>query len=101
MEGAITSTNFKSTYIKYAMADSNKVILTPNKTGLYNVDKISDFYKNANIFITGGTGFIGKSLIEKLLRTCQDLDTIYVLVRAKKGVKPRDRLNALFSNPVS
>lgn len=29
----------------------------------------ADFYKNKNIFITGGTGFLGIALIEKLLRT--------------------------------
>lgn len=29
----------------------------------------AEFYKNKNIFITGGTGFLGIALIEKLLRT--------------------------------
>ena len=34
-----------------------------------NIDSpIKDFYKNKVVFLTGGTGFIGKLLIEKLLR---------------------------------
>lgn len=64
-------------------------------------DKIVDFYENANVFITGGTGFVGKSLIEKLLRTCTNLNTIYVLIRGKKGKKSQERLEELLSNPVS
>lgn len=33
------------------------------------VSETAEFYKNKNIFITGGTGFLGIALIEKLLRT--------------------------------
>lgn len=29
---------------------------------------VTDFYSNCNIFITGGSGFIGKLLLEKVLR---------------------------------
>ena len=57
--------------------------------------EIAEYYKNKSILITGGTGFIGKVLIEKLLRSCYDLKTIYVLVRSKKGVNPQSRLNEL------
>jgi thioester reductase-like protein len=56
---------------------------------------ISDFYKNKNLFITGATGFIGKALIEKLLRSCYDLNKIYLLVRSKKGHSPKERLDEL------
>ena len=57
--------------------------------------EIAEYYTNKSIFITGGTGFIGKVLIEKLLRSCYDLKTIYVLVRNKKGQNPQNRLNEL------
>lgn len=30
--------------------------------------EIQKFYDNKTVFITGGTGFIGKIMIEKLLR---------------------------------
>ena len=32
--------------------------------------KIKEFYKNKTIMITGCTGFIGKVILEKLLRVC-------------------------------
>ena len=57
--------------------------------------EICDFYKEKSIFITGATGFLGKCLIEKLLRSCFDLKKIYLLVRAKKGKTPQQRLEEL------
>jgi fatty acyl-CoA reductase len=59
---------------------------------------ISDFYKKKSIFITGGTGFVGIALIEKLLRTCTDLTTVYVLLRAKKGKSVEQRLEDITKN---
>lgn len=37
-------------------------------------------------------GFVGKALIEKLLRSCPTLGKIYVLLRAKKGKSIEQRL---------
>lgn len=64
-------------------------------------DRVSDLYLGKTIFITGGTGFLGKVLVEKLLRSCSGLKKIYLLVRTKKGRHPRERLRDLFSSPVS
>lgn len=50
---------------------------------------------------TGGTGFLGKILIEKLLRSCSGISTIYVLVRPKKGQDVLQRIENLFEDPVS
>jgi fatty acyl-CoA reductase len=63
--------------------------------------QIEEFYKDQTIFLTGGTGFLGKILIEKLLRQCWDLNKIYVLVRPKKGKSPEDRFEELFQYAVS
>lgn len=41
--------------------------------------------------MTGGTGFLGKAIVEKLLRSCPNLSKIYLLVREKKGVTPNKR----------
>lgn len=30
---------------------------------------VADFYRNKNLFVTGGTGFLGLGLIEKALRS--------------------------------
>ncbi|CAO1407990.1 unnamed protein product [Diamesa serratosioi] len=55
------------------------------------VSNIAHFYVGKNIFITGATGFMGKVLVEKLLRDCSLLNCIYILVRSKKGVEPCQR----------
>ncbi|KAG6454595.1 hypothetical protein O3G_MSEX008766 [Manduca sexta] len=62
-----------------------------------NLPTIPEYYKGKCIFITGGSGFMGKILIEKLLYSCSDLERIYLLMRSKKGVKPEDRLKDLYS----
>ena len=59
--------------------------------------QIVRYYKDKTIFITGATGFLGKCLVEKLLRSCYDLKKIYVLVRHKKGNTPSQRLNDIFN----
>ena len=38
--------------------------------------------------MSGCTGFLGKVVLEKLLRTCSNLDKIYVMVRSKGNKKP-------------
>lgn len=66
-----------------------------------NLTPIQDFYSGQSIFITGGTGFLGKLVIEKLLRSCPNLSVIYLLVRPKKGKDTHERTEALFDDPVS
>ncbi|XP_050316285.1 fatty acyl-CoA reductase wat-like isoform X2 [Anthonomus grandis grandis] len=61
--------------------------------------QIQKFYKGRNVFITGGTGFMGKALIEKLLRET-DVETIYVLIREKKGKTPHMRIDSLFDDVI-
>jgi nucleoside-diphosphate-sugar epimerase len=63
--------------------------------------EIMTYYRNKSIFITGATGFLGKVLVEKLLRSCYDLRKIYVLVRHKKGATPAQRLNELVNCKVT
>jgi alcohol-forming fatty acyl-CoA reductase len=46
---------------------------------------IEEAFASRSVFITGATGFLGKVLVEKLLRSCKKIDTIYVLMREKKG----------------
>ncbi|CAK1546406.1 unnamed protein product [Leptosia nina] len=64
------------------------------------VPSVADFYASKAVFITGGTGFLGKILVEKLLRSCPDIRVVYLLVRPKKGQDAAARLQYLFSSEV-
>jgi fatty acyl-CoA reductase len=61
---------------------------------------ISDFFRGQNIFVTGATGFMGKVLLEKILRSCPDVGNIYILMRPKKGKTPGDRVQDVISSQV-
>jgi alcohol-forming fatty acyl-CoA reductase len=61
---------------------------------------IPEFYADQEIFVTGGSGFMGKVLIEKLLRSCPEIKSIYVLLRPKKGKLIDERLNAILDLPL-
>lgn len=62
---------------------------------------IPEFYKNKNVFVTGATGFIGKLLVEKLLRSCSGVKKIYVLIRPRHGKSPQERMKEATDDPVS
>ncbi|CAH0553117.1 unnamed protein product [Brassicogethes aeneus] len=60
---------------------------------------IQKFYEGKVIFLTGATGFIGKLLLEKCLRSL-NLKKIYILVRVKKGKDQNTRLKKLLESPI-
>jgi len=63
------------------------------------ISPITAFYKDKSVFITGGTGFMGKVLVEKLLRSTP-VARIFLLIRPKKGVSAKERLQQLLSAPI-
>jgi fatty acyl-CoA reductase len=56
---------------------------------------IQDFYVGRSIFITGATGFMGKVLVEKLLRSCPGIDRVYLLIRPQTDKDVRFRLQEM------
>jgi len=62
--------------------------------------RVCNFYDGQSILITGGTGFLGKVILEKLLRDCKGIKNIYVLLRPKSGVDPRRRIDQELTNSV-
>lgn len=69
-----------------------------NTNDVIEITQVQEFYKDTNIFVTGATGFLGKILLEKLLRSCHNLSTIYVLVRNKKGKTVNTRVEEIFDD---
>lgn len=64
------------------------------------VESIKKFYEGSEIFITGGSGYIGKVLIEKLLRSCTRIKAIYLLMRPKKNKTAGQRIQELSDSMV-
>jgi len=62
-----------------------------------NNSPVVQFYNEKTVFITGATGFMGKVLVEKLLRST-NVAKLYILMRPKKGVETEQRLKVLLSS---
>lgn len=74
--------------------------LTTSDDNANTVSPIQQFFAGTTIFLTGATGFMGKCLLEKLLRSCSDIEKIYILVRDKKGKDAVTRVEELFQDVV-
>ncbi|XP_052836478.1 fatty acyl-CoA reductase wat [Drosophila gunungcola] len=48
-------------------------------------------FRSKTVFLTGATGFLGKVILEKLLRTTE-VKRVYILVRPKRGVEIQERI---------
>ncbi|XP_037450093.1 probable fatty acyl-CoA reductase 4 [Triticum dicoccoides] len=60
--------------------------------GTLNEANITEYFKNKSMLITGATGFLGKILVEKILRVQPDVKRIYLLVRAADAAAARQRV---------
>lgn len=92
MSGTTTTTETTATTMNRLLEEAKYLSKLPNR--------VADMLAGRAILITGGTGFMGKVLIEKILRTCSDVDTIYLLIRAKKGKEPSQRVDEIFASPL-
>ena len=52
---------------------------------------IRDFYAGKTLLITGTTGFVGKVVLEKIIRTQPNFRRIYVMIREKKNMSLTQR----------
>ena len=62
---------------------------------------ITEFYSGHDIFITGATGFMGKCLVEKVLRSLPTAGRVFVMVRPKKEKSVKERMEELTNLEVS
>lgn len=65
-----------------------------------NDSPIYKFYENRSVLVTGATGYLGKVLVEKLLRTCP-IKKVYIVLRPKKSKSMDERGQEIFNNVVS
>lgn len=65
------------------------------------MSEIRDFYSGKNILISGATGYVGKCLVEKLLRSCESIGILYLLFRCKRGDSVDQRFEKFLNNKVS
>ena len=61
---------------------------------------IAETLAGAHIFITGATGYLGKAVVEKLLRGVPDLGRLYILARGKRDLTAQERVNKQFTTKV-
>eukprot|EP01102_Stenamoeba_stenopodia_P011252 TRINITY_DN3441_c0_g2_i1.p1 TRINITY_DN3441_c0_g2~~TRINITY_DN3441_c0_g2_i1.p1 ORF type:complete len:374 (+),score=76.33 TRINITY_DN3441_c0_g2_i1:34-1122(+) len=62
---------------------------------------VIEFYRGKDIFLTGATGFVGKVVLEKILRSLPECGRVFVLVRPKKGLSVEQRLQEeIFLSPI-
>ncbi|XP_061767965.1 fatty acyl-CoA reductase 1 isoform X2 [Nerophis ophidion] len=54
---------------------------------------VAEYYAGKNVLITGATGFMGKVLVEKLLRSCPKVRALFLLVRPKAGQSMQQRVD--------
>ena len=70
---------------------------SPRNTGWPTV---AEFYAHKDVFITGATGFMGKCLVEKFLRSVPELGRLFILVRPKRGKPVKDRIDDMLRGKV-
>ena len=54
---------------------------------------LAEAYRDKAILLTGGTGFLGTALVEKILRSLPDLGRLYLVVRPSKDKSAADRFH--------
>ncbi|XP_077287121.1 putative fatty acyl-CoA reductase CG5065 [Arctopsyche grandis] len=69
------------------------------KSSDQSTSEVGDWYKTKNVFITGATGFLGQTLIERIA-TVTPAYKIYLLLRSKDGKNIKERLEAVLKSPI-
>nr|AXY94560.1 fatty acyl-CoA reductase 4 [synthetic construct] len=71
---------------------------TINK-GLNKTNTLEEFYAGSGILVTGATGFVGKGLLEKLIRVFPRIAAIFILLRPKTDETIEQRFKKLIDDP--
>ncbi|XP_068986763.1 putative fatty acyl-CoA reductase CG5065 isoform X1 [Bombus flavifrons] len=68
--------------------------------GLDKTNTLEEFYAGSGILLTGATGFVGKGLLEKLIRMCPRIAAIFILLRPKTDETIEQRFKKLIDDPI-
>ncbi|XP_035723735.1 fatty acyl-CoA reductase wat-like isoform X1 [Vespa mandarinia] len=72
---------------------------TVDESNYFNQEsEVSEFFSGRKILITGGSGFLGRLILEKLLRSCPKIERIYLLMRGKKQKDMQTRFKEYFND---
>lgn len=52
---------------------------------------IKNYYDDKTVLLTGTTGFVGKVILEKTLRSLNNVKQVILFMRPKKGISAYDR----------
>jgi fatty acyl-CoA reductase len=63
--------------------------------------EVAEFFRGRSVLLTGASGFMGKVLLEKMLYSCPDLRTVFILMRSKRSKTPEMRTEEMLKVPVS
>src|SRR5262249_5713070 len=50
----------------------------------HTMSTIQEFFAGKTVLVTGATGFLGKALVEKVLRSLPGIRRLYLLIRPKE-----------------
>ena len=67
---------------------------------LNQTNSIEEFYASTVILLTGATGFVGKALLEKLMRVCPRIAAIFIILRPKRNQTIEERFKKITDDPV-
>ncbi|XP_046979493.1 fatty acyl-CoA reductase wat-like isoform X1 [Schistocerca americana] len=70
------------------------------QVGGASASAVQQFFRGRCVLVTGATGFMGKVLVEKLLRCCPAVHTVYAVIRSKKGRTVEQRIHDMFKDSV-
>ncbi|XP_060830891.1 putative fatty acyl-CoA reductase CG5065 [Bombus pascuorum] len=68
--------------------------------GLNKTNTLEEFYAGSGILVTGVTGFLGKGLLEKLIREFPRIAAIFILIRSKTDETIEQRFKKLIDDPI-
>ncbi|GER39942.1 fatty acyl-CoA reductase 2 [Striga asiatica] len=95
-------TDKSSALISPALMETGSLLLSPNGNDLVSTSDdgigIVKFLRAKTFLITGATGFLGKVLVEKILRTAPDVHKIFVLIKPRNNETAADRMKSEIIN---